>query len=683
MPGAERPKIAAASDANLSEQHVAPTLLCGRYRIERELGRGGMAVVYAGEDVKHHRLVAVKVLHPEVAAAVGQDRFVREIEVAATLQHPNILPLYDSGIADVDSGIAGSLFYVMPRVAGASLRARIDAEGQLPIDDALQIGGQVAEALAYAHQMGVVHRDIKPENILLDGSHAVVADFGIAKTLDDVSQSLTATGVAIGTPAYMSPEQSVGERRVDARTDIYALGCVLYEMLTGEPPFTGPNVQAVIAKRLAGAAPSVRLLRPKTPATVDRAIARALERVPADRFASAAEFKSALHAETGGVRESSHLRWIVSSGLVLAAVAGLVIWTWRARGEGPRLAVTRSPRVSRDSIAVDLVQRARTQADRRSEASVQRAVSLYREAIERDSNYADAWAGMAHALQFARVWRYSLTQIGVSPDAMLPMMVRASERALESDSTSANAWIARASVLREVDPTSRRGMLDAVRRALQIDSMSTEAWYLLASVWQDSLEVRNAIDAYRRTVSINARYSSALSFLAISYVWLRKNDSALVWADSAKAVDPSGILVRQAASLVRRARRDWSEAAPEYEAVVRLGTGADEVHGWAGLAELAWRRGDRRATDSIMTHAIAAADTVHPSVHDAAYLAWAFAGTGDRERALRLLERFEPRFDLHFQLHLQRDPTLDPLRGDPRFVALLRRGVVPVVARNR
>ena len=675
------------STGGFTAPHDAPLVLAGRYRIERELGRGGMAVVYAAEDLKHHRAVAVKVLSREIANAIGSDRFVREIELAATLQHPNILALYDSGVADRDSGMEGAAYYVMPRVSGLSLRARIDADGQLPIDEAVRIVGQVADALAAAHRAGIIHRDIKPANILLEGHHAFVADFGIAKSLDAAAEALTATGIAIGTPAYMSPEQASGERRVDTRADIYALGCVLYEMLTGEPPFTGPTAQAVIAKRLATRAPAVRLLRPAVTRPLERVIARALERVPADRYSSVEEFAAELRTsdQRTGFALPIPRRWLVLAAMVIATAIGVGAWMWRSQRSDASRALEQRSRSSAgaDSITRDLVTRGRTELARRSAVGVQRSVELYLKAIAHDSSAPEAWAGLARALHWARLWRYPLTEAGIRPDSVMALMVRASDRALESDSSSAFAWLARAEMLRDVEPTTRRGMLDAVQRALAIDSTSGDAWNLLAEVWRDSLELRRATDAYRKTISLDPRHTTALSFLGFCYLWLGMNDSALVWADSAKAVDRSFILARQVMSVVRRGRNEWAEAEPEYEAVIRLGSGEDQIHGWAGLAELAWRRGNRRAADTLLAHAISMSDTLHPSSHQAAYLAWAFAGTGQETRALRLLARYEPRFDMHFQLHLQRDPMLEGLRRDPRFASLVQHGVASSPTRNR
>jgi serine/threonine-protein kinase len=265
------------------------TALGDRYRVERELGRGGMATVYLAHDLRHDRPVAIKVLFPELAASLGPERFQREIRFAAGLQHPHILTVLDSGDAD------GQLWFAMPFVEGESLRDRLRRERQLPLEAALQIAREAGRALDYAHLHGVIHRDIKPENILLttDGS-TLVADFGIARALGE-SEQLTQTGMAIGTPAYMSPEQATADKSIDARTDIYSLGAVLYEMLGGEAPYTGPSAQVIILKRITEPVPSVRKLRPSVPEAVDQAIQRAMAPIAADRFDSAGELVRALH----------------------------------------------------------------------------------------------------------------------------------------------------------------------------------------------------------------------------------------------------------------------------------------------------------------------------------------------------------------------------------------------------
>src|SRR5829696_8364835 len=263
--------------------------LADRYAIERELGAGGMATVYLAHDRKHDRVVAIKVLHPDLGAALGSERFLSEIRTTARLQHPHILPLLDSGEAD------GLLYYVMPLVTGETLRARLEREKLLPIDDSLLIAREVADALSYAHSLRVIHRDIKPENILLQNGHALVADFGIALAVQQAGGArMTQTGLSLGTPQYMSPEQAMGERSIDARSDVYALGAVTYEMLTGEPPFTGATMQAIVARLISEEPRRLVVQRKSIPDHVEAAVLHALEKLPADRFASAADFAMAL-----------------------------------------------------------------------------------------------------------------------------------------------------------------------------------------------------------------------------------------------------------------------------------------------------------------------------------------------------------------------------------------------------
>src|ERR1044071_7306364 len=267
--------------------------LAALYTIERVLGRGGMATVFLARDVRHDREVAIKVLHPELSASIGGERFGREIKLAAKLQHPHILGLYDSGEAD------GLLYYVMPFVQGESLRDRLEREGQLPIEDAVRIALEVGDALGHAHAQGIVHRDIKPENILLSGGHALVADFGIARAANEAGgQKLTQTGMAVGTPVYMAPEQSVGDT-IGPTADLYSLGCVLYEMLAGEPPFTAKNPQALMARHAMEAVPSVRIVRNTVPEEVEDTIFASMAKVPADRPQNAAQFAELLGSPIG------------------------------------------------------------------------------------------------------------------------------------------------------------------------------------------------------------------------------------------------------------------------------------------------------------------------------------------------------------------------------------------------
>ena len=327
------PEKAIPSEHTSAEQAESDTLtrlrgaLGDRYAVERELGRGGMATVFLAKDLKHEREVAIKVLHPDLAASVGGERFEREIRLAAKLQHPNILGLYDSGSAD------GLLYYVMPFVKGESLRDRIDREKMLPVDDAVGIALQVADALGYAHAQGVVHRDIKPENILLSGGHALVADFGIARAVSDTSgeRKLTQTGMSMGTPYYMAPEQASGEP-VGPGADIYSLGCVLYEMLAGEPPFTGKNSMQIMARHAMEQVPSIRIVRNAVPEEVEQAIFAALGKVPADRPQTAGQFAEIMGMPLGATASMRTLRVSgttgrrIPTGAQAAIGAGVPLW---------------------------------------------------------------------------------------------------------------------------------------------------------------------------------------------------------------------------------------------------------------------------------------------------------------------------------------------------------------------
>ena len=262
------------------------------YEIESELGRGGMATVWLARDPKLDRRVAVKVLRPDLAAAVGVARFQREIEIARTLTHPNILPLYEAG------EVAGRLYYAMPYVTGESLRTRLERDRQMPVDEAVRLTVEVASALGFAHKHGILHRDIKPENILLEQGHAIVADFGIARVVGASAEgsALTQTGMSVGTPTYMSPEQALADKGVDARTDQYALGCVLYEMIAGQPPFVGASMQVLIVKHTMEPVPSLRTIVPGVSKPLEDVIFRSLAKAPADRFPTMEAFAAALQA---------------------------------------------------------------------------------------------------------------------------------------------------------------------------------------------------------------------------------------------------------------------------------------------------------------------------------------------------------------------------------------------------
>jgi eukaryotic-like serine/threonine-protein kinase len=334
-----------------------PTILGDRFTIEREIGRGGMATVFLAHDRKHDRPVAVKVMKREIAAGLGSARFLREIRTAARLQHPHMMPLHDSGDAD------GLLYYVMPYVQGESLRDRLAREGQLPLDEALHIARDVANALDYAHSNSIVHRDIKPENILLCGGHAIVMDFGIARAVSASAgeESITFPGLAVGTPAYMSPEQATAGRAVDGRSDVYALACVVYEMLAGHPPFLGTTAQEILARQSLDPVPSLRGSRPYLKGSVDRAVAKALAKAPADRYPTARAFVDACARSGMDAAQHPLRRHWLRAAIIIVGVAALVLASFKllrppgrtvdtaSAGMPPSIAVLAFKNIGRDS----------------------------------------------------------------------------------------------------------------------------------------------------------------------------------------------------------------------------------------------------------------------------------------------------------------------------------------------
>jgi eukaryotic-like serine/threonine-protein kinase len=335
----------------MSQLESLTAALAERYAVLSELGYGGMATVYLAQDLRHDRRVALKVLRPELASVLGPERFLREVRITAKLQHPHVLTLIDSGEA------CGFLYYVMPFVEGESLRDRLRLAPRLPLEEALRIAAAAAGALDYAHRQGVIHRDIKPENILLHQGEAMVADFGIAFVVSGAGERLTEVGLSLGTPAYMSPEQACGAPDLDGRSDIYSLGCVLYEMLAGEPPFTGPSPQVVLARRLTDPVPDLRAVR-EVPEAVERVVSKALARNPTDRFASAAEFARAVNDATTGPGATARLQaagsalgrasrgwrpaWVarITAGVVVV-LAGVWLAVGKARAPAPAVARTR------------------------------------------------------------------------------------------------------------------------------------------------------------------------------------------------------------------------------------------------------------------------------------------------------------------------------------------------------
>lgn len=543
--------------------------LADRYASFVPLGEGGMATVYRAQDRKHQRDVAIKVLRPELAHAVGADRFLREITTTATLRHPHILPLYDSGEA------AGFLYYVMPLIDGETLRDRLARDGRLPIEEALRITREVADALGYAHERGIAHRDIKPDNILLERGHAVVADFGIARAVASTgSERLTQTGFAVGTPLYMSPEQAVGEANLDGRSDLYSLGCVLYEMLTGHPPFTGSTVAAITQQHLIAAPPSVSVERPEVTPAVAHAITQVLAKDPTERPWPAARFVEALASNEVPAAMStaspsptpSPARWAMAAGLTVVLLASA--WAfWRGRTSADR------PRASADVAAIGRI--AVIPMDNQTGDTAQRffADGMTREVI---GVLADAgvrvlgYRAVAPYRGSTKPVREIAQELGV--DAIVSGavlrggdVVRLSAELIDarSDETlwsrnfeqpAADVMSLQREVAREIARGIRAGLTpDQSQRLAATRQVNPKAYaqYLLgqeAAALRTADGLRRAVDHLSRSLAIDSTYAPAWATLAIAHAYAliyqtAPRDSAyrttMRAADRALALDPS------------------------------------------------------------------------------------------------------------------------------------------------
>jgi len=539
--------------------------LAKRYAIQRELGHGGMAVVFYAEDRKHHRPVAVKVLRPELGAVIGSERFLREIEIAAQLTHPHILPLYDSGAA------VGLLYYVMPYVEGESLRDRLEREKQLPLDDALQIAREVADALSFAHSYGVVHRDVKPENILLEAGHAVVSDFGIAHAITAAgARRITQTGVALGTPAYMSPEQAAAETELDGRSDVYSLGCVLYEMLAGQPPFTGPTLESVVHQHLTADPPPVSSLRPTVPAEVRGAVARALAKTPADRFTTAAAFAEALTAR-GAVPSGpgrARGRRLGAKGAI-AALAFLTlggVWALWVRLRGSDSAATPAAvavlyfdNLSRDTADAYL-------ADGLTEATIVRLGQLERLAVKsrdavrryRGSPHEDPTA-LGRALSVGYLASGSVQRVGSRVRVTVDLVRAATGVQVwgqQYDRTAADLLTIEEDIAREVTRSIAGRLLPAEQAVLAArPTRVPEAYdrflrgnYYLAE--RTARSVTRAIQEYEAAVRLDPGFTEALARIAYG------DGLILYWGWDYPGVARDSLLARGLAATERALRQD-------------------------------------------------------------------------------------------------------------------------------
>ncbi|MGH7586287.1 MAG: protein kinase domain-containing protein [Gemmatimonadales bacterium] len=637
--------------------------LADRYAVDRQLGRGGMASVWLARDLRHDRWVALKVLHPELAGAIGVDRFIREIRLTAGLQHPGIVPVLDSGSFPGPDSVMLP-WYAMAFVDGESLRQRLLRDRHLPVDEAIRITEQAASALDAAHRVGIVHRDIKPENLMLAGGRVFLTDFGIAKALIETGgERLTSTGLAIGTPTYMSPEQATA-MAVDARTDQYSLACVLYEMLAGEPPFTGPTAQAIVARRMAEPARSLRPVRSSVPPAVEAAVLRGLERLPTDRFPDVASFAAALRSGEAAPAADRAPRMLLRAVVAAVLLVALALAGWAISGRRG------SAKPVRDSVAVALYQRGMLEFRKRTPAGLSAAMQAFGAAIQRDSTWAEPWAGLA--LNANQGYGRGFVFAGMARDSVLRLAVAASDRALALDPDLPSAWLARGAVSRQVDPTDVSPSIRSLRKALSLDSTLAQAWQLLALGLAETGDLDQALPAWRRAVLANPANAEHVAFLAIGHYWRRRPDSAMRWADSAIAINPGYLLGRSTAGYAALELENFPRAEASFEAGRRLGTDVEVVNNLAGEALVVARAGRPAEARGILATAESLAAAYSPtSLHAAVNLAQAWAALGEADHAIAWLQQYSPAADLHFQLHLRCDPPFDAVAADPRFRTLL------------
>ena len=634
-----------------------------RYRVEHEIARGGMATVYLARDLRHDRDVALKVMHPQIALALGRERFLREIKLAAALSHPNILTLHDSGEA------GDYLYYVMPYVEGETLRHKLTKEGSLSIDVAVRLARESAEAIGYAHSLGIVHRDIKPENILLSRGHAVVADFGIARAIDAARDDrITTSGVALGTTAYMSPEQALGDN-IDARADVWALGCILFEMIAGRPPF-GSSGREVLARSLTGRPDSLREIRPDVPEGLEQIIQKSLARNPSERFASASEFAAALdeyRTASGPVSARRPIRisqLAVIAGIAVIVIAGTALMMSQRDSKTQSVATAapaRGPKLSADSTANELYRLGRTQQLRRTANGSARAIAHYMEALDRDPRFARAWAELAKSANFAHTWAFTIP--GIDRDSLLSLAVNASDRAVELDPADPVSWLAKGRVSRLVDPTDNGPAMFALQKSLALDSMNADAWFEFGTVRQELLDDDGTEKAWLRAAALNPTDAQTLSFLGFHYMWRGEYARGVPWTDSAIKMDPTTVVARESAAELALELGRPVIAQRHWDVQIRVLTGRQQGAPLAMIARAYLAQGDTATARSYVRRAEGVADIKNPNRHEAVWIGSAYAAIGDTAAAIRILKAYQPRGDLHFQLHMKRDPGLRWLRG--------------------
>jgi eukaryotic-like serine/threonine-protein kinase len=581
--------------------------LADRYNLERELGRGGMATVYLARDLKHERPVAIKVLHPELGMALGPERFLREIRYAARLQHPHILTLLDSGEC------AGLLWYTMPYVEGESLRDRLQREVQLDLDDSLRIAYQVAQALGYAHEHGVIHRDVKPENILLAKNGTLVADFGIAKALEAPGiERLTETGLSLGTPAYMSPEQTADSRQLDGRSDLYALGCVVYEMLAGQPPFTGPTAQSILARHAVDPVPSLRTIRPTVPRGVETAIVKAMAKVPADRYAGMAQFAEALTRAEPARTPNRRLPAMILGGLILtAAVLALLAGSDLGgllrglRGE-PGVSRIRSLAVlpleslssdsSQEYLAVGMTDELITNLAQLGALRV-----IARTSVMRYKGSKKTLPEIAHELHVDALVAGTVQRVGDRVRVGAQLIPAVGDQAVWANSYAGDvrdilalqSRVAQAIAqqIRVAVTPAERVRLTTVR---QVDPRAYEAYvrgrYFLGK--RTKADFQRAVDYFMGAINADPTYAAAYSGLADSYnmlgyytVLAPKEAYPKALSAARKALELDSTLADAHASLAWALQMftwDWPVAGREYRRAIELNPGYVTGHAWYG-----------------------------------------------------------------------------------------------------
>ena len=600
-----------------------------RYLIERELGQGGMATVYLARDRKHDRLVALKVLRPELAASLGPERFLREIRLAAGLQHPHILPIFDSGEA------AGRLWYTMPFVEGPSLRDRLREQSPLPIDEAVRIVREVAVALDHAHRRGVVHRDIKPENILLSEGQALVADFGIARAIGAAAgDTLTQVGVAIGTPMYMSPEQASGDM-ADARSDLYSLGCTLYELLVGTAPFTGATPQAVVVKQFTESAPSLRAGRPDAPVELDRAVARALERDPEDRYASLAEFATVL--ETGvGARSSSAPPGRSIAVLPFVNMSADAETEFFADGMAEEIlnALSKVTALRVASRTSSFAFKGRNE-DIAEIGRRLRATSVLEGSVRRAGTRIRVTAQLVDAREGFHLW---------------------SER---YDRELADVFAIQDEIAASIVGALRVVLTDREREALPVERADVRAYEYYLRGRQLAHQVRResyegAIRMYERAVEIDPTYARAYAGIADCHAWLHMyyeaTDETLRRADAASRraleLDPGSAEAHASRGFALSLSRRYEEARAELATAVGLSPGLFEAHYLYG--RVCWAEGRLEEAARHFEDAAAAQPDDYQAV---SMLATVWDGLGTTEQATPHHRRAVERARRHLELY--------------------------------